>query len=33
MAATTQSVEYHTGEYNKASGIVTTQGTIDAGVL
>ena len=33
MAATTQSVEYHTGEYAKASGVVTEQGTIDANVL
>lgn len=33
MAATTQSVEYHTGEYTKAAGVVTEQGTIDAGVL
>lgn len=33
MAATTQSVEYHTGEYIKAAGVVTEQGTIDASVL
>ena len=29
MAATTQAVEYHTGEYSKASGIIKEDGTID----
>lgn len=33
MAATTQSVEYHTGEYSKITGVVTPQGTIDTSVL
>lgn len=33
MAATTQSVEYHTGEYSRVTSAVTTQGTIDASVL
>jgi hypothetical protein len=33
MAATTQSVEYHTGEYAKTATVITAQGTIEAGVL
>lgn len=33
ITATTQSVEYHTGEYGRASGIVQTDGTIAAETL
>ena len=33
MAATTQTVEYKTGQYNKASGIVETDGTINPSTL
>ena len=33
ITATTQSIEYSTGQYNKAAGIVETDGTISANVL
>lgn len=33
MAATTQSIEYHTGEYNKVSSIVEPNGTIEFAAL
>lgn len=33
ITATTQSIEYSTGQYNKASSIVQVDGTIDAGTL
>jgi hypothetical protein len=33
MAATTQSVEYSTGKYQKVSGIIETDGTINITTL
>lgn len=33
ITATTQAIEYSTGQYNKASGIVTTAGTIDISTI
>lgn len=33
ITATTQSVQYSTGEYNRAAGAVTNEGTIDTNVL
>jgi hypothetical protein len=33
MAATTQKVEYSTGEYDKTNSIITTAGTIDISTI
>lgn len=33
ITATTQSIEYHTGEYSRAAGAVETDGTISSGTL